>query len=198
MCRAGVYDSISGKRAPTAGAGPCRCIRSMCLVIAAPHIRDSPGIAEDARGDPFPAKLALIAKTGDAFWACWEGAQRWRPRWRRLSRATGGSFRRKCAALLTGSESGVRFRSEQGRVLNPRGFSGFSPSSARAAGRKHVTIQGLSPDPIPASLAQDSPEGISPSRLPRGTSRISPATSQTSAPTGLNPNNSIPLEAAAG
>jgi hypothetical protein len=34
--------------------------------------------------------------------------------------------------------------------------------------------------------------------LPRGTSRISPATSQTSAPTGLNTNNSIPLEAAAG
>jgi hypothetical protein len=58
----------------------------------------------------------------------------WWPRWRRLSRATGGSFRRKCAALLTGSGSGVRFRSEQGKSLNPRGFSGFSPSSARAAG----------------------------------------------------------------
>ena len=58
---------------------------------------------------------------------------RW-PRRRRLSRATGGSFRRKCAALLTGSGSGVRFRSEQGKVLNPGGFSGFSPSSTRAAG----------------------------------------------------------------
>ena len=58
---------------------------------------------------------------------------RW-PRWRRLSRATGGSFRRKCAALLTGSGSGVRFRSEEGKVLNPGGLSGFSPSSARAAG----------------------------------------------------------------
>ena len=43
-----------------------------------------------------------------------------------------GSFRRKCAALLTGSGSGVRFPSEQGKVLNPRGFSGFSPSPARA------------------------------------------------------------------
>ena len=59
----------------------------------------------------------------------------WWPRWRRLSRATGGSFRRKCAALLTGSGSGVRFRSEQGKLLNPGGFSGFSRSSARAAGR---------------------------------------------------------------
>jgi hypothetical protein len=38
----------------------------MCLVIAAPHIRDSPGIAEDARGDPFPAKLALIAERCNA------------------------------------------------------------------------------------------------------------------------------------
>ena len=57
----------------------------------------------------------------------------WWPRWRRLSRATGGSFRRKCAALLTGSGSGVRFRSEQGKVLSPGGFSGFNPSSASTA-----------------------------------------------------------------
>jgi hypothetical protein len=31
---------------------------------------------------------------------------------------------------------GVRFRSEQGKFLNPRGFSGFSPSSACTAGRR--------------------------------------------------------------
>ena len=65
---------------------------------------------------------------------CHARSCRW-PRWKGLSRATGGSFRRKCAALLTGSGSGVRFRSEQGKSPSPRGFSGFSPSSARAAGR---------------------------------------------------------------
>jgi hypothetical protein len=31
-------------------------------------------------------------------------------------------FRRKCAALLTGSGSGVRFRSEQGKFLTHEGF----------------------------------------------------------------------------
>lgn len=61
--------------ATTACVGPCGCVRPVCLVIEAAHIRDSPGIAEDACGDPFPAKLALIAKGGGAPWADRESGQ---------------------------------------------------------------------------------------------------------------------------
>ena len=82
----------------------------------------------------------------------WPARGCWWPRWKGLSRATGGSFRRKCAALLIGSGSGVRFRSEQGKSLNPRGFSGFSPSSARAAGdydpKETAVIRSLGAAPI--------------------------------------------------
>jgi hypothetical protein len=38
----------------------------MCLVVEAADLLYSPGIAEDARGDTFPAKLAVIAERRDA------------------------------------------------------------------------------------------------------------------------------------
>jgi hypothetical protein len=45
------------------------------LVIQAAHIRDPPGIAEDTHGDPFPAKLALIAERGYALGTRREGGE---------------------------------------------------------------------------------------------------------------------------
>jgi len=38
----------------------------MRLVVEAAHLLDSSGIAEDTCGDPFPAKLALIAERRNA------------------------------------------------------------------------------------------------------------------------------------
>ena len=64
-----------GEAATAAGVGARGCFRSVRLVVQAAYVRDSPGIAEDARGDPFPAKLALIAERGDALRARREGGQ---------------------------------------------------------------------------------------------------------------------------
>ena len=52
--------------AATAGVGARGGARSMCLVVEAADLFDSPGIAEDTRGDTFPAKLALIAEFRNA------------------------------------------------------------------------------------------------------------------------------------
>ncbi len=38
----------------------------MCLVVQAADLLDSAGIAEDTRGDTFPAKLAVIAERRNA------------------------------------------------------------------------------------------------------------------------------------
>src|SRR5258708_14090180 len=61
--------------ATAAGVGAGGCVRSVRLVVQAAHVRNPPGVAEDTRGDPFPAKLALIAERGDALGARREGGE---------------------------------------------------------------------------------------------------------------------------
>src|SRR5712692_6975452 len=54
------------KAAAAAGVGARGRVWSMCLVVEAADLLDSPSIAEDTRGDTFPAKLAVIAEGRNA------------------------------------------------------------------------------------------------------------------------------------
>src|SRR5260370_134587 len=54
------------EEAAAAGVGACGGAGSACLVVEAAGLLCPAGVAEDARGDAFPAELALIAERGDA------------------------------------------------------------------------------------------------------------------------------------
>jgi hypothetical protein len=47
----------------------------MDFFVHGAHFSDPSSVAEDARGDPFPAKLAVIAERDDGLWVCGKGAK---------------------------------------------------------------------------------------------------------------------------